>query len=127
VETKKRILVVDDEARILNVLRIKLRLSGYDVVTTTGGVEAVEIIRNQAPDLVLLDMLMPGVTGVNVIDQVRAFSKVPILVFSAKLDTSQQALEHGADGFIAKPFDPDQLVAKIEAVLKKTGQGTPKG
>jgi DNA-binding response OmpR family regulator len=117
VETKKHVLVVDDEPGIVNVLRIKLRLHGYEVITTTSGAEAIEIIRTQKPDIVLLDILMPGVTGMDVLDRVRTFSQVPIVVFTAKPDIVQYAMNLGANGSISKPFDPDQLVAKIEAVL----------
>ncbi|MDD5039472.1 MAG: response regulator [Dehalococcoidales bacterium] len=121
VETKaqKRVLVVDDEPGIGNVLRIKLRLSGYDVTTTTSGAEAIELIRTQPPDIVLLDILMPDVTGMDVLDTVRTFSRVPIIVFTAKPDIAQFALKNGANDCIAKPFDPDYLVTKIQSVLSK--------
>jgi len=122
VDTKKRVLVVDDEPKIGNILRIKLRLHGYEVITTTSGAEAVEIIRTQNPDIVLLDILMPDVTGMDVLDRVRAFSQVPIVVFTARADIIQFAMKLGANDSISKPFEPDQLVAKIESVLKKVNQ-----
>lgn len=115
--TRKRVLVVDDEPGIGNILRIKLRLHGYEVITTTSGAEAIEIIRKQEPDIVLLDILMPDVTGMDVLNRVRIFSDVPIVVFTAKLDIVQSAMKLGANDSIAKPFDPDQVVKKIEAVL----------
>ncbi len=121
-DTKKRVLVVDDEPKIGNILRIKLRLHGYEVITTTSGAEAVEIIRTQNPDIVLLDILMPDVTGMDVLDRVRAFSQVPIVVFTARADIIQFAMKLGANDSISKPFEPDQLVAKIESVLKKVNQ-----
>ncbi len=120
--TKKSILVVDDEPGIGNILRIKLRLHGYEVITTTSGAEAIEIIGTQEPDIVLLDILMPDVTGIDVLDRVRTFSQVPIIVFTAKPDIAQFALNNGANDSIAKPFDPDQLVAKIKSVLSKVNQ-----
>ena len=116
-ETKQRVLVVDDEPGIGKVLSIKLRHSGFDVTTTTSGAEAIEIIRKQEPDIVLLDILMPDVTGMDVLDRVRAFSDVPIVVFTAKPDIVQFAMKLGANDSIAKPFNPDQVVKKIEAVL----------
>lgn len=116
-ETKKRVLVVDDEPGIGKVLRIKLGLSGYDVITTTSGAEAIELIRKQEPDIVLLDILMPEVTGMDVLDRVRTFSEVPIVVFTAKPDIVQFAMKLGANDSIAKPFNPDHVVKKIEAVL----------
>ncbi len=122
VDAKKRVLVVDDEPRIGNILRIKLRLSGYDVITTTSGAEAIEIIRTQKPDIVLLDIVMPGVTGLDVLDRVRTFSQVPIVVFTARRDIAEITLKKGANDSIAKPFDPEQLVTKIESVLNKSNQ-----
>ncbi|RPH78832.1 MAG: response regulator [Nitrospiraceae bacterium] len=116
-ETRKRILIVDDEPGIMNTLRIKLRLSGYEVITTTSGAEAVEVVRDQEPDLVLLDVLMPDVTGLDVLDRVRTFSRVPIIIFTGRPDIIQVALKLGANDYIAKPFNPDLLVDKIRLVL----------
>jgi DNA-binding response OmpR family regulator len=117
VEIKKRVLVVDDEPGIGNILRIKLRLHGYDVITTTSGADAIEIIRTGQPDIVLLDILMPNVSGMDVLEQVRAFSSVPIIVFTARREIVESALQCGANDSIFKPFDPDQVVDKIGAVL----------
>jgi DNA-binding response OmpR family regulator len=124
-DNKRRILVVDDEPGIGNILRIKLRLHGYEVITTTSGAEAIEIIRTQEPDIVLLDVLMPVVTGMEVLDKVRSFSQVPIIIFTAKPDIVQFAMKLGANDSIAKPFEPDQLVAKIESILSKVSQKQP--
>ncbi len=121
-DARTRILVVDDEPGIGNVLRIKLRLSGYDVITTTSGAEAIEIIRTQKLDIVLLDILMPDVTGMDVLDRVRKFSQVPIVVFTARRDIADFAMKIGANDSIAKPFDPDYLVTKIESVLSKANR-----
>ena len=120
VDTKKRVLVVDDEPKIGNVLRIKLRLHGYEVITTTSGAEAIEIIRTQKPDIVLLDILMPDVTGMDVLEKVRNFSQVPVIVFTAMPDIVRFAMNLGANDAIAKPFDPDQVVNKIETVLNNS-------
>ncbi len=116
---KAQVLVVDDEPGIGNVLRIKLRLCGYDVITTTSGAEAIELIRVKKPDVVLLDILMPEVSGFDVLDRVRTFSAVPIIVFTARRDIVEVAMKNGATDSIAKPFDPDQMVKKIEGVLRK--------
>ncbi len=115
--TKKRVLVVDDEPGIGNVLRIRLRLSGYDVTTTTSGAQAIGLVRDQAPDIVLLDILMPDVNGFDVLDEVRKFSKVPIVVLTARHDVAETALKNGAADSIAKPFNPDQVVEKIGSIL----------
>lgn len=117
VNTNKRVLVVDDEPGIVNILRIKLRISGYDVVTTTSGAEAIELVRADKFDVMLLDVLMPGVSGFDVLEKVRSFSRVPIIVFTAKPDIMQFAIKLGADNTIAKPFDPEEVVKKIEMVL----------
>lgn len=115
--TVKRVLIVDDEPGIGNILRIKLKLYGYEVSTTTSGAEAIELIRTEQPDIVLLDVLMPDITGTEVIEKVRTFSQVPIIVFTAKPDTIRAAIDLGANDSIAKPFDPDQVMEKIETVL----------
>jgi len=117
VDTKKRVLVVDDEPRIGKVLRIKLGLSGYEVITTTSGAEAIELVQTQKPDVMLLDMLMPNVSGMNVLEKVRAFSQVPIIIFTGRPEIAQFASKIGANDYIAKPFDPDLLVEKIRSVL----------
>ena len=122
--TKRHVLVVDDEPGIGSILRIKLRLAGFDVTTTTSGAEAIELIRRQEPDIVLLDILMPDVTGMDVLEKVRTFSQVPIIVFSAKPDIVNFALKIGANDSIGKPFDPEHLVSKIESVLAKANQKT---
>ncbi|PVV83696.1 response regulator transcription factor [Dehalogenimonas alkenigignens] len=121
---KKRVLVVDDEPGIGAVLRIKLRLSGFEVTTTTSGAEAIELVSTHEPDVMLVDILMPDVTGMDVIDRVRLFSKIPIIVFTAKPDIATFAMELGANDYIAKPFDPEQIVKKIKAVLIEDGSSS---
>ena len=130
-ETRKRILVVDDEPRIGNILRIKLGLAGYDVITTTSGAEAIELVRTQEPDIILLDILMPDVTGMDVLDRVRTFSQVPIVIFTSHPDIAQFAQKLGSTDYIAKPFNPDLLVEKIESILNTSrylnkSDGSPK-
>jgi two-component system KDP operon response regulator KdpE len=120
-----RVLVVDDEPGILKALDIKLKLSGYEVLTATSGAEAIEIVRTEKPDLVLLDLVMPGVTGLEVLDSVRGFSQVPVIIFTGHPMVTQLALKIGANGSISKPFDPDMLVEKIRQVL--SAQQTAKG
>jgi DNA-binding response OmpR family regulator len=117
---KKSILVVDDEPRIGKILSIKLRLYGYEVITTTSGAEAIDLVRKQEPDIVLLDMLLPDVAGLEVLRRLRAFSQVPIVVFTAKPDIIQSAMKLGANDSITKPFDPDRVVKKIGAILGST-------
>jgi DNA-binding response OmpR family regulator len=114
---KRRVLVVDDEPGIVKVLGIKLKLHGYEVIGTTSGAEAVELARQREPDVMLLDILMPGMSGMEVLERVRTFSQVPVIVFTARPDVLQIAMNMGAADFIAKPFDPDQMVEKIRCLL----------
>lgn len=116
-KAKKRVLVVDDEPGIGNVLRIKLSHSGYEVITTTSGAEGIELVRTQEPDIVLLDVLMPDITGMDVLDRVRVFSQVPIIIFTGRPDIFQIAKQLGANDYIGKPFNPDTLVEKIDSLL----------
>jgi DNA-binding response OmpR family regulator len=118
---KKLVLVVDDEPGIVKVLGIKLKLHGYEVIGATSGAEAVELARSRNPDLILLDILMPVMSGTEVFEKVRAFSKVPVIIFSARPDIAQIATGLGASGFVAKPFDPDKMLEKVRAVLSGDG------
>jgi DNA-binding response OmpR family regulator len=115
--TRKKILLVDDERAILNLLSIKLRVTGYDVVTAVNGEKALQLIKSENPDLMLLDVIMPGISGLEVLEKTRSHSKMPIIVLSARPDNSQKALALGANFFISKPFDIDDLVDKIEKLM----------
>ena len=110
-------LVVDDERAILTVLGIKLRISGYDVVTASGGEEALGLVNSAHPDLILLDVIMPGVDGFEVLEEVRAASKLPVIVFSARPENAKKALSLGANDFLAKPLDVDEMIRRIEMLL----------
>jgi DNA-binding response OmpR family regulator len=116
-----RVLVVDDERRILNFLSSKLRASGYEVLTASNGVEALEQVQAQEPDLVVLDVMMPKVDGFETLKELRSFSSVPVIILSAKGTNADKVkgLDLGADDYLAKPFSPDELVARIEAVRRR--------
>ncbi len=116
-----RVLVVDDEVRILNFLKAKLKVTGYDVMTATNGVEALELVHTQEPDLIVLDLLMPKMNGFDMLKQLRTFSSVPVIILSAKGANGDkiQGLSMGADDYLPKPFNPDELVARIEAVRRR--------
>lgn len=116
-----RILVVDDEERILNFLRSKLRASGYEVLTATDGAEGLEQAQAQEPDLIVLDLIMPKMNGFDVLKQLRSFSAVPVIILTARgADVDKvKGLKLGADDYLAKPFNPDELVARIEAVRRR--------
>ncbi len=118
-EPRKRILLVDDERAILRVFGIKLRISGFDVVTAPSGEEALDLVKSQPPDIMLLDVIMPGIDGFEVLEKVRAFSDLPVIVFSARPENAQKALGLGANDFIAKPLDMDEMVKKIENLLDR--------
>jgi DNA-binding response OmpR family regulator len=116
-----RILVVDDEERILNFLSTKLKASGYDVLTAPNGVKGLEQVQAQEPDMVVLDLLMPKMTGLEMLKQLRTFSPIPVIILTAKgADTDRiKGLQLGADDYLPKPFNPDELVARIEAIRRR--------
>jgi two-component system KDP operon response regulator KdpE len=116
-----RVLVVDDEPRILNFLRSKLKVSGYEVLTATNGAEALEQVQAQEPDLVVLDVLMPKMDGFETLRELRTFSSVSVIILSAKGTNVDKikGLGLGADDYLAKPFSPDELLARIEAVKRR--------
>ncbi len=116
-DAKKRVLVVDDERGILRFVNTTLRLAGYEVIATTSGEEALQLAQSKTPDIVLLDILMQPLTGFDVLERLRAFSQVPVIVFTARRDIAETALKEGANDFITKPFVPDELVKKIQAAL----------
>jgi len=116
-----RVLVVDDEERILNFLRTKLKTTGYDVITASTDHAALELVQTQEPDLVVLDVLMPGMDGFETLKELRAFSSIPVIILSAKGAYTDRirGLGLGADDYLPKPFNPDELVARIEAVKRR--------
>ena len=116
-----RVLVVDDEERVLNFLRSKLKASGYEVLTASKGVEALEQAQAQEPDLIVLDLIMPKMDGFEVLKELRSFSAVPVIILSARgADADKiKGLDLGADDYLPKPFNPDELVARIEAVRRR--------
>ena len=125
-ERKGQILVVDDDPRIGKILQINLGLSGYDVITTTRGAEAIEIVRSHEPDIVLLDVVMPEITGLELLEQLRRFSQVPVILFTGHPKIVGMALASGANDSIVKPFDLDLLAEKIRRCIgRKVAHGNP--
>jgi DNA-binding response OmpR family regulator len=118
---KFSILLVDDEERIINFLKAKFRISGYDVLVATNGPEALEQFKTHEPDLVVLDLVMPKMDGFEVLKELRSFSSVPVIILSAKrADVDKiEGLHLGADDYVPKPFNPDELLARIEAVKRR--------
>jgi len=115
------ILLVDDEKRILNFLKTKLKMLSYEVILANNGIEALEQVQGHEPDLVVLDIMMPKKDGFETLKELRTFSGVPVIMLSAKGDDSDRikGLGLGADDYIAKPFNPDELVARIEAIRRR--------
>jgi two-component system OmpR family response regulator len=123
-----RLLVVDDEATILELLSGSLRFAGYEVVTAASGTEAVRAAAVSRPDLVLLDVMMPGGNGFEVVRRVRdADPGVPVIFLTAKDEVSDRVtgFELGADDYVTKPFSLEEVLARIKAVLKRTRQAAP--
>jgi two-component system, OmpR family, KDP operon response regulator KdpE len=118
-----RVLVVDDEPQILRALRINLRVRDYDVHVAASGTEALEIAGRYPPDLVILDLGLPDLDGVEVIHGLRGWSKAPIIVLSGRADSSDkvEALDAGADDYITKPFGVEELLARMRAAVRRTG------
>jgi two-component system KDP operon response regulator KdpE len=118
---KPRILVVDDEPQLTRVLRTGLKSHGYDVRTAADGLSGLETFNDWHPDLVITDLAMPNMNGLELCRKVRAVSPVPIIVLSAKGEekTKVEALDIGADDFVTKPFGIDELLARIRAALRR--------
>jgi len=116
-----RVLVVDDEPRIIKFLILRLKASGYEVLTANNGREALEQAQGEEPDLIVLDVLMPKMDGFETLKQLRTFSSVPVIILSAKEANTDKVkgLGLGADDYLSKPFSPDELVARIEAVRRR--------
>ncbi|MHB8104943.1 MAG: response regulator transcription factor [Dehalococcoidales bacterium] len=116
-----RVLIVDDEPRILKFLDLKLKASGYEVLTANNGLEALAQVQAQEPDLLVLDVVMPGMDGFETLKQVRSVSPIPVIILSAREANIDKikGLKMGADDYLAKPFNPDELVARIEAVRRR--------
>jgi DNA-binding response OmpR family regulator len=117
-DSRKRVLVIDDEPAVLNFIKAGLSAAGYQVSTTTDGEEGLRLVNSAAPDVLVVDVFMRPFTGFEVLERLRAFSKLPVIVFTARNDIGAMALEEGASAYLAKPFKPEQLVAVIEDVLK---------
>ena len=117
----ERVLIVEDEPRIANVLERYLRAAGYQVERAGDGRRALELWRAANPDLILLDLMLPDVDGVTVARRVRDESSVPIIMLTAKVeeDDRLRGLELGADDYVAKPFSPREVVARVRAVLRR--------
>lgn len=119
--SKGKILVADDEVSIRQIVEARLKMAGYEVVTAADGAEAVELVKTEQPSLIVLDIMMPKMDGLQVCREVRKNLTTPIIMLTAKGDVIDriQALEIGADDYVVKPFSPRELEARIKAVLRR--------
>ncbi|MFF5791389.1 MULTISPECIES: MtrAB system response regulator MtrA [unclassified Paeniglutamicibacter] len=124
---KARILVVDDDEALAEMIGIVLQNDGFEAVFCYDGAKALGIFREVKPDLVLLDLMLPGLDGIEVCKLIRAEDDVPIVMLTAKSDTADvvRGLESGADDYVPKPFKPAELVARVRARLRPTEQHAP--
>jgi DNA-binding response OmpR family regulator len=127
--TKRTILLVDDDHKIVDLVRMYLERDGYRVIAAYDGIEALEAARQKRPDLIVLDLLLPNLDGLDVCRILRAESKVPIVMLTAKITEEDRltGLDLGADDYVTKPFSPRELMARIRAVLRRSGDPAPNG
>jgi two-component system KDP operon response regulator KdpE len=118
---QRTILVVDDDNGLRELIRINLEHEGYGVIQAINGVQCVQSVREQRPDMVILDVMMPEMDGVEACSKVREFSQVPILMLTAKVQSDDviTGLDRGADDYLLKPFNMDELAARIRALLRR--------
>jgi len=123
-----RILIIEDDEAILRFLRRGLAYEGYTVDTAKDGEEGLKLARDNSPDMVILDWMLPGLDGIEVCRRLRAGGPVPILMLTAKDSVTDrvQGLDAGADDYMVKPFDLDELLARIRALLRRVQPNRPK-
>lgn len=117
----KKILIIDDEAKIVEICQDYLKAAGFQVVTSLDGLAGLEKARVEKPDLVLLDLMLPGIDGLDICRELRRETKIPIIMLTARVEETDKliGLEIGADDYITKPFSPREMVARVRAVLRR--------
>ncbi|MBI2854226.1 MAG: response regulator transcription factor [Chloroflexi bacterium] len=127
--TGKRILIVDDDVKIVELIKLYLSRDGYKVYAAYDGNEAVRLAREVHPDLIVLDLMLPGMDGLQVCRTLRAKSDVPVIMLTAKTTEQDKllGLETGADDYVTKPFSPRELAARVRAVLRRTTESVNVG
>ncbi|AEM78543.1 response regulator transcription factor [Thermoanaerobacter wiegelii] len=123
----KKIFVVDDEIKILEVVKSYLEREGFSVITETNGNNVLNTFKKEKPDLVILDLMLPGISGEELCKRIRQFSNVPILMLTAKVQESDKinGFSIGADDYLTKPFSPRELVMRVKAILRRTTDDVP--
>ena len=121
------VLVVDDESRMIRFVRMNLELEGFQVAEASNGLEALEKVRDDLPDLVVLDVMMPEMDGFETLERLREISTVPVIMLTVKGDEEDRirGLELGADDYVTKPFSPRELASRIRAVLRRAEMPSP--
>lgn len=123
----RSILVVDDEERMARFIRLNLEHDGFQVIEVYRGMKAIQSLRDEMPDLILLDVMLPDIDGFDVLKMIREISSVPVIMLTAKgeEDDRVRGLELGADDYVTKPFSPRELVGRVRAVLRRTEAASP--
>jgi two-component system, OmpR family, response regulator RegX3 len=123
-ESSHRVLVIEDEEALVESIRFSLEAEGYEILTASSGVEGVELTRSTNPSLIILDLMLPGMSGLDVCRQIRRDSDVPIMMLTAKDSEADKVtgLELGADDYITKPFSTRELLARVRAHLRRAGR-----
>ena len=124
---KLLVMVVDDEPSIVRLVRAKLQTDGYAVVTAERGEQAMDLLEDQRPDLIVLDVMMPGMDGFETLRRIRARHETPVILLTARAGDADKlrGLQGGADDYVTKPFNPDELAARVAAVLRRTAGMSP--
>jgi two-component system KDP operon response regulator KdpE len=124
---KKLVLVVDDEPRMVGFVRMNLELEGYRVSSSSNGMDAIEQVRKELPDLVILDIMMPEMDGYETLERIRKVSNVPVIMLTVKAEEEDKVhgLELGADDYVVKPFSPRELVSRVKAALRRAEMPSP--
>ncbi len=120
-EKNKRVLVIDDEPDMLNLMKRILADEGFEVSLADNGIYGISLVADIKPDIILLDIMMPGADGITVLKKLRELTSVPVIMITGKrdIDTIQETMELGADDYIKKPFRPSELVARIKSKLRR--------
>ncbi|MFZ5988287.1 MAG: response regulator [Bacillota bacterium] len=118
---KTRVLIIDDDVNICELIRLYMEKEGFDVLAVYNGIKALEVFKSFTPNIVILDIMLPGADGWQVCREIRKISNIPIIMLSAKGETFDKVLglELGADDYLVKPFEPKELVARLKAVLRR--------
>src|SRR4030081_3294189 len=120
------VLLVEDDTRLRRALRATFVVENFDVIEASTGEDALALLAIDDPDLVVLDLELPGIDGIEVLEHLRSFSKVPVVVLTVRdqLDDKVSALNAGADDYVVKPFEPEELIARCRAHLRRTPERT---